>query len=245
MPYLSRIWVNPLRQGAQKLLGNRQAMHAAVLGGIPVQPVTERVLWRLDTDCVQRPALLVLSQSKPSWEHMVEQAGWPGADAPQAEVRDYASLLRRLSVGETFAFRLTANPVQSTKSPDKLTAAQAAAQKRDPRRSFRVGHRTVEHQMSWLLRRAPSWGVRILPARTDATSTGEDGRPLDVRISARQRLSFARKGGQRVTLQVVTYEGHVAVEELAPLQDVLISGVGKAKAYGCGLLTLAPSMQVR
>src|SRR3954469_18997000 len=76
MPYLSRIYLNPLRTGAQRLLRNPQHMHAAVLGGLSRQPVTERVLWRLDTE-QHRASLLVLTQSTPSWEHLVEQAGWP------------------------------------------------------------------------------------------------------------------------------------------------------------------------
>lgn len=244
MPFLSRIWINPLRRGAQQLLADPQAMHAAVLGGVPEQPVRERVLWRLDADTPRRPALLVLTQSRPSWEHLVEQASWPSADIPQSEVRDYETLLRQLESGRCFAFRLTANPVQATKSPDKLTASQHAARQRDPRRSVRVGHRTVAHQLNWLLDRVPKWGVRIPAARTDEPSGGESTSaavPPDVRIAGRQRLSFARKGGHRVTIQQVTYEGHLVVEDPDRLRGALVAGIGRAKAYGCGLLTLAPA----
>lgn len=257
MPYLSRMWINPLRQGAQKLLGNPQAMRAAVLGGIPVQPVQERVLWRLDTDEPRRPALLVLTQTQPSWEHLVEQAGWPATDEGQAQVRDYAPLLAQLERGRLFAFRLTANPVKATKQPDKLTPAQDEARERDPQRSAIVGHRTVAHQLQWLLDRVTGWGARIPPARTEEPAIGSNGDaggaspsksppdrpppPLDVRVSGRQRLSFQRKGAGRVTLQQVTYEGHLVVEDANRLRDVLFRGVGKGKAYGCGLLTLAPS----
>ncbi len=252
MPYLSRIWINPLRREAQHLLRNPQAMRAAVLGGIPTQPVNERVLWRIDADEPRRPALLVLSQSKPSWEHLVEQASWPEAQEQQAQVRDYEPLLAQITQGQAFAFRLTANPVQSTKTPDKLTTAQQKARERQPQRSVVVGHRTVAHQLQWLLDRAASWGMRLLAARTDtpALDAKDDDHspaadpaqaPPDVRITARQRISFARKDQQRVTLQQVTYDGHLVVEDPERLQQTLLSGVGKAKAYGCGLLTLAPS----
>lgn len=244
MPFLSRIWINPLRQGAQKLLQHPQAMHAAVLGGIPTQPVQERVLWRIDTDCPRRPALFVVSASRPSWEHLVEQAGWSGADTPQAEVRDYEPLLQRVEADRRFAFRLAANPAQATKNPDKLTGSQKAARERDPRRPVIVGHRTVAHQIDWLLSRVASWGVRIPAARTDETADDDadtGAPPPDVRVAARQRLSFPRQGGQRVTIQQVLYEGHLIVEDPLRLRDVLTSGVGRAKAYGCGLMTLAPS----
>lgn len=239
VPYLSRIWVNPLREQSRRLLAEPQAMHAAILGGIPEQPVRERVLWRLDADEPRRPALLVLSQSRPSWEHLVEQAGWPGADEPQAETRDYAPLLRRVEEGATFSFRLTANPSQSRRRPEKPTAAQREATEQVPRRSHRLGHRTVEHQLGWLLCRAESWGVRF----PESSALHEpDGTPAhDVRLAARARRSFARHPGQsRVVLQVVTYEGHLVVEDAERLRHLLVAGIGRAKAYGCGLMTLAP-----
>ena len=254
MPFLSRVWINPLRQDARKLLGNPQAMHAAVLGGIPTDPVDERVLWRVDADRPRRPALLVLSQSKPSWEHLVEQASWPSAGTPQAHVRDYTPLLEQLEAGRRFAFRLTANPTKATKQPDKLTPAQRGSRERNAQRSMVVGHRTVEHQLQWLLDRTPSWGIRVPAARTDPavvdergvsptaggeTSMEHDWAPPDVRVSGRQRLSFPR-GGSRVTLQQVTYEGHLVIEDPDRVREVLLSGVGRGKAYGCGLLTLAP-----
>lgn len=255
MPFLSRVWINPLRQGAQKLLGNPQAMHAAVLGGIPTEPVNERVLWRVDADQPRRPALLVLSQSKPSWEHLVEQASWPSADTPQADVRDYAPLLDQLQVGRSFAFRLTANPTKATKHPDRLTPTQRKEGEHNRERSVVVGHRTVAHQLQWLLDRTASLGIRIPPARTDqpvvndsqaparsaVEPAGEQSQaaPPEVRVSQRQRLSFRRGGGQ-VTLQQVTYEGRLVVEDADRLRDVLLFGIGRGKAYGCGLLTLAP-----
>lgn len=240
MPYLSRIWINPLRQQSQRLLSQPQAMHAAVLCGLSSQPVEERVLWRLDTDEPRRPGLLVLTRSRPSWEHLVEQVSWPSAEEPQAETRDYAPLLEKVMPGATFAFRLTANPVQSSKRPVKPTKSQAEARKRAPRSSHRLGHRTVEHQMTWLLQRAESWGVRF--PTSSAAAEGDDAPPADVRITARNRRSFQRRAqDSRVVLQVVTYEGHLVAEDAERLRHILLAGIGRAKAYGCGLLTLAPA----
>ncbi|HEX5493353.1 MAG TPA: type I-E CRISPR-associated protein Cas6/Cse3/CasE, partial [Mycobacteriales bacterium] len=119
MPYLSRISLNPLRTAAQRMLRNPQALHAAVLQSSSRQPVTERMLWRLELDTPHKATLLVLTQTAPSWEHLVEQAGWPGSDEPQALVRPYEPLLDRVVRGREFAFRLRANPVSSTRTPDK------------------------------------------------------------------------------------------------------------------------------
>lgn len=238
---LSRIWLNPLRKQARHLLGNPQAMHAAVLGGLPSQPVTERVLWRVDADEPRRPGLLVLTQSSPSWEHIVEQAGWPSADDPddpQVLVRPYEGVLDRLEQGQEYAFRLTANPTQATKRPEKLTADQRArAQDGTLPRSVRVGHRTVEQQMGWLIRRSADWGF-VIPAASSSEAMGEA--VPDVRVTARERRSFRRGGSARVVLQVVTFEGRLTVADVARFRVALVEGMGPAKAYGCGLLTLAP-----
>ena len=241
MSYLSRIWLNPLRRQGRRLLGDPQAMHAAVLGGLPEQPVSERVLWRLDADEPRRPGLVVLTRSRPCWRHLVEQAGWPSADGPetpQALTRPYAPLLDGLAEGQHFTFRLTANPVQTRRRGQEVGASQVDRDENGARRSARLGHRTVEHQLRWLLERTDRWGFAV-PLATSSAAVGE---PVhDARIAARVRRSFGRaKGTPPVTLQVVTYEGRLVVADAVALRQAMLDGLGPAKAYGCGLLTLAP-----
>src|SRR5450756_2446780 len=146
MPYLSQVWLNPLRAQTQRMLRNPQVLHAAVLGGVSRQPVTERVLWRVEPESPYRVGVLVLTESKPSWEHLVEQGGWPSADEPQALVRPYEPLLDRVVCGAQFAFRLRANPVSATRHPVKPSAAQQQQLASAVRsRGVRVSHRTAVH----------------------------------------------------------------------------------------------------
>lgn len=242
VPYLSRVWINPRRSQSQRMLRNRQMLHAAVLAAIPRQPVTERVLWRLDTAQPFRPALFAVTQSCPSWEHLVEEAGWPGAaepDDPQGLVREYQPFLDQLASGQQFAFRLTANPVRASRSPEQPTPAQRKRSAAGgPHRSALLGHRTVESQLRWLTDRAERWGF----AMPSATSSDAMGEPVpDVRVTGRERVSFRRGRGEAlVTLQVVTYEGRLEVHDPVALGNALLAGMGRAKAYGCGLMTLAP-----
>ena len=237
MTHLSRIWLNPLRTGTQRLIRNPQTMHAAVLGGLAVQPVTERTLWRLDLSNTHRAELLVLTQSRPSWEHLVEQAGWPGADEPQAVVRPYQPLLDRLSRGQEYAFRLRANPVRATRNP----AAPSPAQKErlataERPRGVLVPHRTAAHQLSWLTDRIQNWGFTLVP-----TTAGDP----QVQLISRERLTFTKTGDdgarRRIVLQTATYEGRLRISDPDVVRTALLEGVGRARAYGCGLLTLAPS----
>lgn len=249
MTYLSRIRINPLRAQSRKLLDNARAMHGAVLGGVPDRPLEERILWRLDADNPRRPMLYVLTDTKPDWTHLVESAGWPDADGEHAAVRDYTPLLARVALGREFAFRLTANPVQNTNRPDAPSTAQArrAAVGATANRSFRIGHRTAAAQLDWFLKRTGRWGFAVPDARTDlpvpglATAASADAPPREVRIIARDRLSFAKGDrGRRVVLHVATFQGRLRITDPKLLTERLLGGIGPAKAYGCGLLTLAP-----
>ena len=42
-----------------------------------------------------------------------------------------------------------------------------------------------------------------------------------------------------MTLSTALFEGVLRVEDPAVLRTALVSGIGPAKGYGCGLLTLA------
>lgn len=234
MTYLSRIWLNPLRTGAQRLLRSPQRMHAAVLGGLSGQPVTERVLWRLETHAGYRLELLVLTRSVPSWEHLIEEAGWPSSTDPQALVRDYKPLLDRIGRGREFAFRLRANPVQATRQPVQPSPGQAKRLAEPRPRGVRVPHRTAEHQLGWLTSRVERWGFQLPEAET--------GEP-DVLLVGRERLSFRRgrdRAGSHVVLSTATFQGRLRVVDPDLARRSLLEGVGPARAYGCGLITLSP-----
>jgi CRISPR system Cascade subunit CasE len=73
------------------------------------------------------------------------------------------------------------------------------------------------------------------------TTTGTDEPAREVRIIARDRRSFTKNGrGMPVVLHTATFEGLLQVTDVQLLAERLLGGIGPAKAYGCGLLTLAP-----
>ncbi|MFI6803839.1 type I-E CRISPR-associated protein Cas6/Cse3/CasE [Streptomyces luteogriseus] len=263
MPYLSRIPLAPLRTGTRKLLNSPQAMHAAILGSVAYHPDPGRTLWRLDADNPHRPHLYTVTQVEPDFTALVEQAGW-AVDNPHAKptVADYKPLLANLEAGQTYAFRLTASPVQNTRTPQKPTPAQAArtaASTKERAPSHRLGHRTTHHQLAWFTNRVHKHGFELLtlPNTQDPapgilplpnTDTSETEQLLDVRVTARDRLVFnktltgpggAKTGTTKVTITTASYAGTLRVADPVELARTLITGIGSAKAYGCGLLTLA------
>jgi len=233
MPYLCSVPLNPLRRAAQTLLRNPHRMHAAVEGILPPQR-SGRLLWRLEEQH-GRAELLVQSPARPALEHLVEQAGWPGNEQGSPRVADMAPIFGLIAPGRQFGFRVRVNPSYISHAPQAATASQRG--KLDAAgRGVRLGHRTAQQQLAWFLDRTvgdqPLWGFTV----------GSDPEHAHVRVVAREHLRFRKgAGGPQVSLDVACFAGVLTVTDSERLKDVLVNGVGRAKAYGCGLLTLAPS----
>lgn len=223
--FLTKMPLNLQRRRARKLLGSPQAMHAAVLAGFVDARPTEkgRILWRVDTHESYRVVLYTVSPKKPDFTHIVEQAGWPTTET--WETRSYDVLLNSLKPGQRWHFRLTANPVHSARKEGWSTTKP-------------LGHVTLKQQEQWLLDRASRLGFRIAPTDfNDESSAGFDFMVID-----RSVRRFTKKN-HLVTLSTATFEGHLEVTDVEAMRRTLTFGVGRAKAYGCGLLTLAPPLK--
>ncbi|WP_433533009.1 type I-E CRISPR-associated protein Cas6/Cse3/CasE [Micromonospora sp. CA-263727] len=220
--FLTRFQINPARRGARKLLSSPHAMHAAVRAAFPVAADYERAgsrtLWRLDTPATSTVHLYLVSPGRPDLTHLIEQAGWPTSDEAWV-TRDYDGLLRSLAPGQEWAFRLAANPSHS----GRKTA--------DAKETQRFGYLREHEQIAWLVRRAERRGFVL--------ASQHDGRP-NVRLHRRQTHSFKRGMGT-VTLTTATFDGILQITDADAFRRALTGGIGHAKAYGCGLLTLAPA----
>ncbi len=193
------------------MIGSPQAMHAAVLAGFGPGGAG-RPLWRLDQHD-HDIALYMLSEVEPDLTHLVEQAGWPTTRTWQT--RDYSGVLGSLAHGQEYGFRLTANPTHSVRL-------------REGARSQRVGHVTVAQQTTWLLERAERLGLDL-------------GTQDEPRFGVVQRATRSfRREGRTVTISTATFEGTLRVADEVAARIAIAQGIGPAKAYGCGLLTLAP-----
>jgi CRISPR system Cascade subunit CasE len=89
---------------------------------------------------------------------------------------------------------------------------------------------TVAQQTNWLLDRAQRNGFTV-PETT--------GKEPDVAVHARRIWRFPRDG-RTVTLATAVFEGRLETTDPDALRHALTHGIGPAKGYGCGLLTLAP-----
>ena len=222
--FLTKIDLAPERRLARKYLGSPQAMHAVVMGatGGNIGDGPGRVLWRVDRGTTT--ALYILSPLEPDCSQLVAEVGAAGT---QARTLDYSPFLASLDAGQLWAFRLAANPSYSASRGPGV-------------RGQRYGHVTVEQQRQWLVERAPRHGFELMPV-DHVDDEGSDGA---VMVVHRERPVFNRRrsegeGRDRVTINLTVYEGVLRITDPESLRRALIAGIGRSKAYGCGLMTLA------
>lgn len=226
--YLSRVLLNPQRRSTREWLTSPQRMHTAVLFSFAEQSTGNRPLWRLDQGN-HRLELYTVSADKPDHAHLVENGGW---ETSPAGVVDYRQLLDGIVVDARYRFRLRANTVRSDKS--RVDPGQRG-------RVVNVGSR--EAQEAWLLERCEALGICIPEDEGDLKSeTGEVLASRNFALTGRDTLRFGKTSDNRrlqVTLSTAQFDGVLTVEDPDRLRTALTAGIGRGKAYGCGLMTLA------
>lgn len=151
---------------------------------------------------------------------------------PACECRDVMPALQRIKEGRILAFRLRANPTKRVGASD------------DAMKGKRVELSREEEQVAWLAakgrgdRSGVSGGFELIHAMR------EEGQSLLVRVAVRpEGKLFGRKkdmaGKQVMTHFSVVFEGLLRVTDDEAFLRTLQDGIGPAKAYGFGLLSIA------
>ena len=172
---------------------------------------SKRSLWRLEHGR-QGAILLHQSQSEPNWQALLERH--PGyATLDVATPKPFKPTLK---VGQVLRFRLKANPTVTRFDPDSG-------------KGKRRGLAGIEAQLVWLERQGDRHGYELVGAMVTSTE----------RVRALKR----KQGNEErvITLQGVTYDGHLRVTDPDPFLSALQGGVGRAKALGFGLLSVGPA----
>ncbi|GMU24020.1 MAG: hypothetical protein AMXMBFR13_40970 [Phycisphaerae bacterium] len=174
-------------------------------------------LFRLDPQPGGRVVILVQSAIEPNWAYAFHNASYLLGAPVSTKPFD-----PRFTDGQRLHFRLAANPTK------RLRNGSLDAKGR-PIESKWVGKRVpvLSSQLgSWLERRAERSGFR-----------------LDAPIGIRSGFVHVGKGaahGDRQRLSSVRYEGILEVTDRQRFREALVSGIGPAKAFGFGLLSVTP-----
>jgi CRISPR system Cascade subunit CasE len=216
--YLSRIEMDTRRRETMRALSSPHVLHAAVENCFfdesdNAKPGNAgRNLWRTDR-LRDKLYLLLLSPQIPDFAPFARQFC---DDGRQGETKPYDGFLGRIKEEQRWRFRLRANPVHSV--PNEKDEAGTSA------RGKVYAHVTPRQQKAWLAEKAPRCGFAL------------DEEMYEVVQSEQIRF---RREGKYVTLGIAAFEGTLQVKDLTLFTRSLTEGIGRAKAYGCGLLTIA------
>jgi len=216
--YLSRLLLNPRSRQVQREARDPYQQHRTVMSAFPeTLPETERVLYRLDIQPrTGHMIMLVQSRTAPDWNKLADDYLLPADpfnDLPNPAVKSIALTVR---AGQILGFRLRANPTKRLMRDDP---------ERKLKKGQRVGLFDESDQLEWLQRKAKAHGFEV--GNVHMVDEGfHDGKT---------------KNDHRLKFFAVRFEGHLRVTDPAALVEAVKSGIGPAKAFGCGLLSLAPA----
>lgn len=240
--YLSRLILNPRSPAVRRDLGDIQSMHRTLMRafGQAASHANARqqvgLLYRLESPPLSpRLQLLIQSRLKPDWGFL------PGDYlAPVAEnlaVKEVDALWVAIQPGQVLRFRLRANP---TRKVDTKSAPDGTR-----RNGRRVPLRGDDALIEWLQRKAEQAGFRLLYVRRVPAVVDVRTSHMEREVARHVGRETARVTGHHengpLTIDSVVFEGHLAVTDRDRFLEALERGIGPAKAYGCGLLSLAPA----
>lgn len=237
--YLSRLMLNPRSRQVRRDLADCHNLHRTILSafpqatGTPDQGARDQfaVLHRVDVN--QRKGevtLLVQSAAEPDWTKLAPGYLSDSADTKNPDYKRVDEQYDSLTDGMTLSFRLRANPTRKidTKSlPDGTR-----------RNGKRVELRKQEELLAWLQRKARDCGFHVNSVRINRDVPNmrliDEGKSTGWRADA--------EGGAKkkpITFNSVLFEGELIVEDSQLFRRALENGIGSAKAYGFGLLSIA------
>ena len=179
-----------------------------------------RVLWRMFSEDVNagRDFLFRVEKStRQQVELLMQSMRQPVSKSPNAELlatRDYPL---KLTEGQRVRFLLIANPVKTINDKKGRKNAKGEVKK------CRVPLIDESEQRLWIARKLG------------------DSAQLEVLTSANRLPLYFKKSKANMAgkIQSVGFQGILQVAKPTILKEIIINGIGPAKAFGCGLLSLA------
>ena len=219
--YLSKLTLNPEHAQARTDLASSYQLHrtlARAFGDAPEgeHRATHGILFRVDDAGRGGVPVLVQSTTEPDW-HQLDSSYALQIDGPKA-------VLLELAEGQRLRFRLVANPVRRVNVEGKKHARREALVHPRAKDGIETGY------LDWLDRQL---------ARHGATLGDVADAPF--------RLDRKRKAGRGMIAKGqiphfgVRFDGTLTVDDPDALANAVRAGVGPAKAFGFGLLSLAPA----
>lgn len=241
--YLSRLILDPRNRNVRRDLADCYGMHRTLMKAFPQMPADDRgarsacgLLFRVEYDRqTGMPVIYAHSRLEPDWAYLPGRylvSDRSGCRNPACkDVRDAYSAIRE---GQKLVFTLTANPTRKTGTLLKSERLAGAA-KSNGRRIYIAD---PEEQLEWLRRKGEQHGFAIM-------SVDADSGILDTMVTREVTMrgwKNVNNGEERVTLTLrgCTFRGRLQVTNKSRFMDAIANGIGSGKAYGFGMLSVAP-----
>lgn len=236
--YISQLILDMHRRDVWRLLGDTYALHRRLSIAFPeaVEGGSGRVLFRVDSGKGEA-RIIVQSHREPDWSQLADLfAESPRGPKEWPLWKDEATPI--FAAGQRLRYRLRANPTfRCNESRGGLTKGK------------RYAHLTRKSQAEWLVHKGQDHGFELPPlpegqdwldAFYDEPEQKEKETPFDIRITPLEWLQ-----GNKPTVSGelkhygVDFEGTLTVTAPAAFAAAVAGGIGPAKGFGFGLLSLA------
>ena len=244
--YLSRLLLNPRSRQVVSELAEPYEMHRTLMRAFPKATDDSQVkareefgvLFRAEVDDQQAVIkVYVQSRVEPDWSVLNELNDYLCADTgmPEYEYKDIMQACRKIQNGQILSFRLRVNPTKRIAKHD------------DPMKGKRVELTRDDEQIDWLIRKGQerekgkSGGFEILMKNIrDAKDVERQVPRVTVYREGKQKGRKREAGSGHVTTHLaVLFDGLLRVMDTDAFLETLACGIGPAKAFGFGLLSIA------
>jgi CRISPR system Cascade subunit CasE len=248
--YLSRLILNLHCRRVWSELAHPYEMHRTLMLAFPQVPPEDKVkardkfgvLFRADGDEPRgRVTVYVQSHVQPDWSSLDNLSDYLCADAdpPNPACKEVVKAYARLRNGQVVSFRLRANPTKRVGTPSAGD---------DALKGKRVGLVREEEQIAWLMRKGqererdkPGGFELLMKQVKDANGDILQVPRVHVCPEGKQRGHKKKAGhSQNMTHLAVCFDGLLRITNAGAFRETLGSGIGPAKAFGFGLLSIAP-----
>lgn len=213
MIYLTQLRLNPASRMVQRELSNPYQLHRTLLQAFGTDRQSAGMLHRVEHGRRGRQVRVLVQSMQPGDWSQLAAAGQGDylIQPPQSKEFDL-----EMPAGRLLRFRLCANPSKKVRRPDRKHSARVEL------------YRDVE-QLAWLRRKGELHGFDVKRATVDGGQRHRDW--IGNRASAERH---------RLTVYTVHFDGVLQVTDSERFNDAWRRGIGPARAFGCGLLALAP-----
>ncbi len=247
--YLSRLLLDPRCRQVKSEMAQPYEMHRTLMKAFPQVGKEEKpkarekfgVLFRPDHD--ERRGLVkvyVQSNIEPDWAvlgKLNEDYLRTDTEMAECECKDIMPACRKIQNGQVLSFRLRANPTKRI------------AKKDDPMKGKRVELRRENEQIDWLMRKgrgrggdSPGGFELVMKEIVDPEGKVHQVPRVDVCNEGRQTgRKRDETGDYAINNWAVLYDGLLRVTDSQAFLQTLVQGIGTGKAFGFGLLSVAPA----